>query len=58
MVQGIVEPDECVVFTPLLEQKGLAPILEKTLGAKEKKIVYGEWSNRDLAHPVLNAPLF
>jgi pyruvate,water dikinase len=42
VVQGIVEPDEYVVFKPLLEKKGLAPILERTLGAKEKKIVYGE----------------
>lgn len=42
VVQGIVEPDEYVVFKPLLEQKGLAPILEKTLGSKAKKIVYGE----------------
>jgi pyruvate, water dikinase len=28
------------VFKPLLMQDGLAPILEKTLGAKAKKIVY------------------
>jgi pyruvate,water dikinase len=42
VVQGIVEPDEYVVFKPLLQQKGLSPIVEKTLGAKEKKIVYGD----------------
>jgi pyruvate, water dikinase len=41
VVQGIVEPDEYVVFKPLLEQKGTEPILEKTLGSKAKKIVYG-----------------
>ncbi len=41
VVQGIVEPDEYVVFKPLLEQKGTAPILEKTLGSKAKKIIYG-----------------
>ncbi|MGD0290720.1 MAG: phosphoenolpyruvate synthase [Candidatus Binataceae bacterium] len=42
VVQGIIEPDEYVVFKPLLMQDGLAPILERTLGAKAKKIVYGE----------------
>ncbi|MGO9450402.1 MAG: phosphoenolpyruvate synthase [Candidatus Binataceae bacterium] len=42
VVQGIVEPDEYVVFKPLLQQKGLSPILERALGAKAKKIVYGE----------------
>ncbi len=42
VVQGIVEPDEYVVFKALLQQKGLAPIIEKTLGEKEKKIVYGD----------------
>ena len=42
VVQGIVEPDEYVVFKPLLAQQGLAPILERALGAKEKKIVYSE----------------
>ena len=38
----IAEPDEYVVFKPLLAQQGLAPILERALGAKEKKIVYSE----------------
>jgi len=42
VVQGIIEPDEYVVFKPLLIQDGLVPILERTLGAKAKKIVYGE----------------
>jgi pyruvate,water dikinase len=41
VVQGMVEPDEYVVFKPLLHEKNLAPILEKKLGAKEKKFVYG-----------------
>ncbi len=41
VVQGMVEPDEYVVFKPLLHEKNLAPILEKKLGAKAKKIVYG-----------------
>jgi pyruvate,water dikinase len=46
VVQGIIEPDEYVVFKPLLMQDGLAPILERTLGAKAKKIVYGEGSRK------------
>jgi pyruvate,water dikinase len=41
VVQGIVEPDEYVVFKPLLNQDGMMPILEKTLGKKAKKIIYG-----------------
>ncbi len=41
VVQGEVDPDEFVVFKPLLNQSAFVPILEKTLGAKLKKIVYG-----------------
>ncbi|HJU27749.1 MAG TPA: phosphoenolpyruvate synthase, partial [Candidatus Binataceae bacterium] len=41
VVQGMVEPDEYVVFKPLLNQSGFAPIVEKTLGAKARKVVYG-----------------
>jgi pyruvate, water dikinase len=40
VVQGEVNPDQYVVFKPLLSQDGLAPIIERTLGAKERKIVY------------------
>ena len=39
VVQGIVEPDEYVVFKPLLNQPGIVPIIEKQLGAKSKKII-------------------
>jgi pyruvate,water dikinase len=39
VVQGIVTPDEYRVFKPRLGQPGLVPILEKTLGAKEQKII-------------------
>lgn len=41
VVQGMVDPDEYVVFKPLLKQSGLVPLLERKLGAKAKKIVYG-----------------
>ena len=54
VVQGIVEPDEYVVFKPLLAQDGLAPILEKTLGKKEKKVVYadgGKKTTRTISTP-------
>lgn len=40
VVQGTVNPDEYLVFKPLLKQDRLKPIIEKTLGAKEKKMVY------------------
>jgi len=40
VVQGAVTPDEYQVYKPFLNRKGLVPILEKKLGAKEKKMVY------------------
>ncbi len=40
VVQGAVNPDEYEVFKPLLSDPGLRPILEKRLGAKERKMVY------------------
>jgi pyruvate,water dikinase len=41
VVQGMVEPDEFQVFKPLLEDMSLTPIVEKTLGAKKRKMIYG-----------------
>jgi pyruvate,water dikinase len=40
VVQGTVNPDEYMVFKPLLAEPELIPIIEKNLGAKEKKLVY------------------
>ena len=40
VVKGTVTPDEFVVFKPLLERAGLEPIIGKTLGSKEHKLVY------------------
>lgn len=40
VVQGSVDPDEYRVFKPRLDDPELAPILGKTLGGKEKKVVY------------------
>ncbi|HEX6075148.1 MAG TPA: phosphoenolpyruvate synthase [Micromonosporaceae bacterium] len=42
VVQGEVEPDEYVVFKPLLDTPGLRPIVSRTRGGKEIKTVYAE----------------
>jgi pyruvate,water dikinase len=39
VVQGSVNPDEYVVFKPTLKQ-GFRPILSKTTGTKESKLIY------------------
>ena len=41
VVQGAVNPDQFYVFKPTLNP-GLRPILEKKLGTKEKRMIYGE----------------
>ena len=41
VVQGTVDPDKYLVFTPLLAHAGLSPIIEKTVGGKASKMVYG-----------------
>jgi len=40
VVQGTVTPDQYTVFKPLLDQPGLVPILDKTVGEKAKKLIY------------------
>jgi pyruvate,water dikinase len=40
VVQGAVNPDEYMAFKPLLDKPNLKPVIEKNLGAKEKKLVY------------------
>jgi len=40
VVQGTVNPDQFYVFKPTLT-KGFKPILEKKLGSKEKRLIYG-----------------
>ena len=45
IVQGSVTPDEYWVFKPPLQQ-GLRPILRKTVGSKEFKLVYDEGGSR------------
>ncbi len=42
VVQGTVTPDEYMVFKPLLNKKRFQPIIEKSVGSKEKKMVYAK----------------
>ncbi len=42
VVQGTVNPDEYVVFKPILDKKEYSPILQVKIGAKEKKMVYSK----------------
>lgn len=51
VVQGTVDPDEYIVFKPLLNQNNLVPIIEKQLGNKAKKMVYATGQS-----PVRNVP--
>ncbi|WP_045836974.1 phosphoenolpyruvate synthase [Hyphomicrobium sp. 99] len=48
VVQGMVEPDEYRVFKPLLEKPSRKPIIEKTLGAKVRKLIYAEKGSTSL----------
>jgi pyruvate,water dikinase len=41
VVQGSVDPDKYVVFKPLLGEGGKVPIIDKALGAKAIKMIYG-----------------
>jgi pyruvate,water dikinase len=45
IVQGSVTPDEYYVFKPTLK-RGFRPILQKTVGSKEFKLVYDEGGGR------------
>lgn len=45
VVQGVVTPDEYIVFKPTL-MTGYRPIVQKTIGSKEFKLVYDEGGGR------------
>ncbi len=45
VVQGQVNPDEYYVFKPLLQESIYQPIIKKTLGNKEKKMIYVSGEN-------------
>ena len=55
VVQGAVSPDEYQVFKPFLDRPGLSPILEKALGAKEKKMVHAGGGHRTRNLPTSRA---
>ena len=46
VVQGMVDPDEYVVFKPLLGEPSLVPIIGKSKGSKERKLVYARGSGK------------
>lgn len=41
VVQGTVDPDEFVVFKPLLDRPDRVPIISRALGGKKHKLIYG-----------------
>jgi pyruvate,water dikinase len=41
VVQGAVNPDQFYIFKPTLKE-GFKPILEKKIGSKEKRMIYGD----------------
>lgn len=40
IVQGTINPDQYLVFKPLVNQVGIMPIIEKKLGSKKLKMIY------------------
>ena len=52
VVQGAVDPDEYIVFKPLLANAALTSIVEKTIGEKAQKMIY----TADAVHPTKNVP--
>lgn len=42
VVQGVVNPDEYVVFKPRLRDEQFRPILQKTRGGKESKVIFAK----------------
>lgn len=50
VVQGVVTPDEWLVFKPTLKT-GLRPIVGRRLGSKEVRLVYGDGSRTTRSEP-------
>ena len=46
VVQGSVDPDQWLVFKPLLGDPALTPIVDRKLGAKRQKMTYGRSGER------------
>lgn len=57
VVQGIVTPDEFVVFKPLL-QENFRPLIKKVIGSKEKKLVYKKKELKSVNVPKLEQKKF
>jgi pyruvate,water dikinase len=55
VVQGTVTPDEYRVFKPLLQDGRYRPIVEKTMGFKERKMVYAEGGTKRTKNVVTSA---
>ena len=53
IVQGMVTPDEYMVFKPTFKQ-GYSAIIEKKLGKKDRKMVYGSGEERT---KIVNVPI-
>jgi pyruvate, water dikinase len=51
VVQGAILPDEYRLFKPLLDREGVMPIIEKTLGEKEKKLIYVKEGTKNISTP-------
>lgn len=47
IAQGIVTPDEYIVFKPLIDSNN-KPIIQKLLGLKEKKLIYARGGSRSV----------
>ena len=52
VVQGVVTPDEWMVFKPTL-RKGSSPILSRRLGSKEIKLVHGDGTKTTRSESVM-----
>jgi pyruvate,water dikinase len=52
VVQGAVDPDEYLVFKPLLSDTSLSPVVDKKRGEKAMKMIY----STDGEHPTRNVP--
>lgn len=46
VVQGLVNPDEYVVFKPKIAEKKYTPIITATIGDKQKKMVYAKGGSK------------
>ncbi|OPY25316.1 MAG: putative phosphoenolpyruvate synthase [Methanocella sp. PtaU1.Bin125] len=51
IVKGAVNPDEYYVFKPTL-RKGFRPVIKKTLGDKQIKMIYGSGKEKELTRNV------